>query len=338
MSISSSGSRIAVTGGAGFIGSHVTELLVERGQTAVVIDDLSSGSVQNLVDVIDHPSVSIHQQDICIRDGLEGLLQGCDAVIHLAGLADIVPSIEQPSRYYDVNVTGTLNLLEAARSAGCKKIIYAASSTCYGIPEIYPTPETAKLSPQYPYALTKLLGEQLVLHWSQVYGIEATSLRLFNVYGPRVRTTGTYGAVMGVFLSQKANSQPLTIVGTGQQTRDFTHVKDVAKAFLRATEVTCDNKILNVGSGSSQSINFLASLIGGPVVFIPKRPGEPDTTFADTALIKETLGWEASTSLENGVAELLNDVADWESAPLWTEESISKATRNWFKLLGARDA
>ena len=164
MSISSSGSRIAVTGGAGFIGSHVTELLVERGQNAVVIDDLSSGSVQNLVDVIDHPSVSIHQQDICIRDGLEGLLQGCDAVIHLAGLADIVPSIEQPSRYYDVNVTGTLNLLEAARSAGCKKIIYAASSTCYGIPEIYPTPETAKLSPQYPYALTKLLGAVSYTH------------------------------------------------------------------------------------------------------------------------------------------------------------------------------
>jgi len=338
MSILSSGSRIAVTGGAGFIGSHVTELLIERGHDTVVIDDLSSGSFQNLMDVIDHPSVSIHQQDICIRDGLEQLLEGCDAIIHLAGLADIVPSIEQPSRYYDVNVTGTLNLLEAARSAGCKKIIYAASSTCYGIPKIYPTPETAKLSPQYPYALTKLLGEQLVLHWSQVYGIEATSLRLFNVYGPRVRTTGTYGAVMGVFLSQRANGQPLTIVGTGEQKRDFTHVKDVANAFVRATELTCDNNILNVGSGSSQSINFLASLIGGPVVFIPKRPGEPDITFADTALIKKALGWEASVSLEKGVAELLTDVADWESAPLWTEDSISKATRNWFKLLGARDA
>ena len=338
MSISSSGSRIAVTGGAGFIGSHVTELLIERGHDAVVIDDLSSGSVQNLEGVIHHTSVSVHQVDICKREGLEEFLEGCDAVIHLAGLADIVPSIEQPSRYYDVNVTGTLNLLEAARATGCKKVIYAASSTCYGIPKIYPTPETAKLSPQYPYALTKLLGEQLVLHWSQVYGIDAISLRLFNVYGPRVRTAGTYGAVMGVFLSQRANSQPLTIVGTGQQTRDFTHVKDVAKAFVRATEVTCDNKILNVGSGSSQSINFLANLIGGPVVFIPRRPGEPDITFADTALIKKTLGWEASISLENGVAELLNDVADWESAPLWTEDSISKATRNWFKLLGARDA
>lgn len=326
--------RALVTGGAGFIGSHLTELLLASGHEVLVVDNLNSGRLQNLSNVQDHPGFSFHEVDICDKQALAPLFEGVEWVFHLAGLADIVPSIENPAAYYRVNVEGTFNVVECARSVSVKRLIYAASSSCYGIPSTYPTPETAKISPQYPYALTKYLGEELVMHWEKVYQIPAVSLRLFNVFGPRSRTTGTYGAVFGVFLSQKLHGKPLTVVGDGSQTRDFTYVEDVARAFLSAANSGVSGEIFNVGSSSHYSVNQLVELLEGEVVSIPKRPGEPDCTFADVQKIQDLLNWRAEVPFEEGVKRLLACINDFKSAPLWEPESIKKATQSWFTHLG----
>ncbi len=226
---------------------------------------------------------------------------------------------------------------EAARHNGVSRLLYAASSSCYGIPDIFPTPESAAINPRYPYALTKYLGEQILLHWGQLYGVPVTSLRLFNVYGPRARTSGTYGAVFGVFLAQKLAGKPLTIVGDGTQARDFTYVSDVVRAFLAAAERGRGGAIYNVGSGATVSVNRLVELIGtDQVVHIPKRPGEPDCTFADTARITAELGWRAQVTIEAGVAQLLANLDYWRDAPVWTPDRIAEATQDWFKYITDR--
>ena len=264
---------------------------------------------------------------------MESLCAGANWVFHLAALADIVPSIENPVAYHGANVDGTVSVLEAARKAKVQRLVYAASSSCYGLATEFPTPETARIAPAYPYALTKWIGERYVMHWQQVYGVPAVSLRLFNVYGPRARTSGTYGAVFGVFLAQKLSGQPFTVVGDGTQTRDFTYVTDVASAFLAAAESGLEGEILNVGSGGTYSVNRLVELLGGPVTYLPKRPGEPDCTFADTTKIIGRLGWRPRTSLEAGVAEMVKHIDEWRDAPVWTPASIADATRDWFTYL-----
>ena len=211
--------------------------------------------------------------------------------------------------------------------------MYSASSSCYGIPEITPTPEISDISPQYPYALTKYLGEQIVMHWSHVYKVPAISLRFFNVYGPRSRTSGTYGAVFGVFLAQKLAKQPFTVVGDGKQTRDFVYVEDVAEAFLKASKTKFKNEILNIGSDNTHSINYLTDLIVGDKIYIAKRPGEPDCTFADIKKAKKILNWKPKTSLKEGVTNMLSDLSYWKDAPLWNKRKIDKATKSWFKYL-----
>lgn len=266
--------------------------------------------------------------------GIRHVFDGVDYVFHMAALADIVPSIQQPWEYYSSNVLGTYNVVECARESGVKKLVYAASSSCYGIPDEYPTKETAEIRPQYPYALTKRLGEETVLHWGQVYGLPVITLRLFNVYGTRSRTSGTYGAVFGVFLAQKLAGKPFTVVGTGEQTRDFTYVTDVADAFYTASQSDIVNETFNVGSGGTYSVNRLCSLFDGDVVYIPKRPGEPDCTFADTSKIENTLGWKAKVTFEDGVQEILKNIDYWKEAPVWTPDTISTATEDWFKYLG----
>jgi UDP-glucose 4-epimerase len=212
--------------------------------------------------------------------------------------------------------------------------LYAASSSCYGIPNTYPTAETAEIHPQYPYALTKRLGEELVLHWAKVYGLPSAALRLFNVYGTRSRTSGTYGAVFGVFLAQKLAGKPYTVVGDGTQTRDFTYVSDVADAFIAAAKSDVVGETMNVGSDNTYSVNRVVKLLGGEVTYIPKRPGEPDCTFADTTKIKEMLGWSAKISLEDGIAILLENIDYWRDATIWTPNSIEVATKSWFQYLG----
>lgn len=319
--------KCVVTGGAGFIGSHLTDLLIANGHEVLVVDNLQCGNLRNL----EHQRGKIDFLQLDINNLTKEHITGADWVFHLAGLADIVPSIENPTAYHHANVSGTLAVLEASRDA--KKFIYAASSSCYGIPDNYPTPESAEIRPMYPYALTKYLGEQYVMHWGKTYGLPVVSLRFFNVFGPRSRTSGTYGAVFGVFLAQKIHGKPFTVVGDGTQTRDFTYVSDVAKACIKAAESNLQNEIFNVGSGASVSVNRLVELLGGDKVYIPKRPGEPDITFADIFKIKSLLGWNPVVSFEDGVRQLLNSIDYWKDAPLWDPKSIAEATRSWDKYL-----
>ncbi len=325
--------KALVTGGAGFIGSHLAELLLNEGHTVSVLDNISTGRLDNIGSLRERPGFSFHQVDVAEAEAIRPFFQGADWVFHLAALADIVPSIQRPLEYHRANVDGTVAVVEAARLAGVKRFVYAASSSCYGIPDVLPTPETAEIRPQYPYALTKALGERIVLHWGQVYRLPVVSLRLFNVYGPRSRTSGTYGAVFGVFLAQKLNRKPFTVVGDGRQTRDFTFVTDVAKAFVAAAASSVQQEIFNIGSGSTYSVNRLVELLGGPVVHLPKRPGEPDCTFADITKSRTQLHWKPDVSFEDGVARMLTVIEDWRSAPVWTPESIADATRGWFQYL-----
>ena len=325
--------RALVTGGCGFIGSHLAEKLLIAGHEVRVLDNLSRGSIQNISGFVDHPKLTIVEADITKRDDLEGIFENIDWVFHLAGIADIIPSIEEPDIYFSTNALGTLNVLQSSHKALVKRFIYAASSSCYGIPEGYPTSETAVIQPRYPYALTKHIGEELVIHWGQVYKIPTISLRLFNVYGPRSRTNGSYGAVFGVFLAQKANGRPFTVVGDGNQSRDFTYVTDVVDAFIMAAESNLHSGVFNVGSGHSHSINYLVSLLGGEAVHIAKRPGEPDMTFADITKIANAIGWAPKVSFEAGVANLVTTIDSWRDAPIWDPQSIGIATASWFKHL-----
>ncbi|MCB1049571.1 MAG: SDR family oxidoreductase [Acidobacteria bacterium] len=324
-----------ITGAAGFIGSHLVDRCLAEDMDVIGIDNLLTGRAANLAH-IQSARFQWIEADINEPAAFQKEIKRCDFVIHLAGQADIVPSIEDPTAYFHNNVRGTLCLLEACRSANIKKFVYAASSSCYGIPDTYPTPETAAIQPQYPYALTKRMGEELVLHWHQVYDLPVLSLRLFNVYGPRARTSGTYGAVFGVFLAQKCNNQPYTVVGDGQQSRDFTFVTDVAEAFLQAALSPKTGLVLNVGSGDHYSINRLVSLLGGPVTYIPKRPGEPEITFADTRAISRELGWKPQVPFEDGVAIMLGHLTDWEQAPVWNPQKIAESTASWFRYLGEK--
>ena len=327
--------KALITGGAGFIGSHLSDKLIESGHEVVVIDNLANGRMANIKHLLDNKNFKFYEFDIINLEDIKPAFKGVDWVFHLAGIGDIVPSIENPKDYYDCNVTGTFNVLESSREVGVKKIVYAASSTCYGIPDTYPTEETSDIRPQFPYALTKNMGEDLVMHWSQTYDIPAISLRLFNVYGPRSRTSGAYGAVFGVFLAQKLAEKPFTIVGDGEQTRDFTFVSDIAAAFIAAAEANVSGEIINIGSDNTYSVNRLVELLHGTdVVHIPKRPGEPDCTWADISKARRLLNWKPKVSLEEGVSVVLDNIDFWREAPLWTPESIADATKNWFKYLG----
>ena len=281
--------RIFVTGAAGFIGSHLVDLLLSHNHKVIGYDNLRVGRIENLNNSNNNSFFEFVEGDVSDKLKVETAIRGCDVVFHLAAMADIVPSINNPLEYYNSNVTGTFNVLEASRIENIKRFVYAASSSCYGLPDIFPTPENADLSPMYPYALTKRLGEELVMHWIKLYKIPGLSLRLFNVYGPRARTSGTYGAVFGVFLAQKLANLPFTVVGDGTQTRDFTFVKDVVDAFYTAMISKVTNEIYNVGSGDTYSINYLVELLGGERIKIPKRPGEPEITFADIKKIKQQL-------------------------------------------------
>jgi len=325
--------RALVTGGAGFIGSHLVERLLNDGHQVTVLDNLAGGHLTNLAHVSSNPGLKIEQLDLSGDCKLTEVFAGVNWVFHLAGLADIVPSITDPMKYHRANVDGTVATLEAARKAQVSQFIYAASSSCYGVADEIPTPETAPIRPMYPYALTKNIGEQCVLHWQKIYGMPCVSLRLFNVFGPRARTSGAYGAVFGVFLAQKLAGKPFTIVGDGTQTRDFTFVTDIVEAFVCAAASELQGEVFNVGSGNTYSINYLTQLLGGPTVNLPKRPGEPESTFADIGKIQSMLGWQPRVSFEEGVAIMLDNIDYWSEAPVWGKESISEVTQEWFRYL-----
>lgn len=321
-----------VTGGCGFIGSHMTDVLVSEGFAVNIIDNLVGGRVANIEHHSDNPDVRFFEMDI--RDLTTGheAFDGARYVFHFAGIGDIVPSIEQPAEYMSVNVQGTVSVLECARAAAVEKLVYAASSSCYGLAQV-PTREDHPIDTKYPYALSKYQGEQAVFHWHQVYGLPVNSIRIFNAYGTRSRTSGAYGAVFGVFLKQKLAGAPLTIVGDGTQSRDFLFVTDVARAFYAAATTGKQGEIFNLGAGKPQTVNYLASILGGETVHIPKRPGEPDCTWADIGKITHQLDWQPRVSFEEGVQCILDNIDYWRDAPLWNTDNIAEATKTWFQFM-----
>jgi len=321
-----------VTGGGGFIGSHMVDLLVDRGFRVHAIDNLVGGRAANLTQHSRNPEVVLDERDIRSLVPGDRLFAGARYVFHFAGIGDVVPSIERPTEYMSVNVHGTVQVLEAARRVGVEKLVYAASSSCYGLASV-PTREDHPMDPRYPYALSKYLGEQAILHWHNVYRLPACSMRIFNAYGPRSRTSGAYGAVFGVFLRQKLARKPFTVVGDGKQKRDFLYVTDVARAFLRAAEAGKPGEVWNVGAGNPQSVNRLVELLGGEVIHVPKRPGEPECTWADVGKITRELNWAPNVSFEEGVGRVLAEIDYWQDAPLWDPASIAQATKVWFDML-----
>jgi len=326
--------RCLVTGGAGFIGSHLVDRLVTDGHEVVVVDNLATGRRENLAQHEATGQVRLVMADVADHGAIRHCFENVDWVFHLAALADIVPSIREPLAYHRANVDGTISVLEATRAAGAKRFVYAASSSCYGLAETHPTPETAPASPQYPYALTKWMGEQLTLFWQRLYQVPAVSMRFFNVYGPRARTSGTYGAVFGVFLAQKLAGRPFTVVGDGSQSRDFTFVTDVVDAVVRAAQSDAVGEVFNVGTGEPQTIRRLVELLAGDVTHVPARPGEPLVTCADASKLRGRLGWAPRVSFESGVATMLDHIEAWRTAPVWTAASVEDATRDWFRYLG----
>lgn len=327
------GRQIAVvTGGAGFIGSHMVDLLIEEGFEVRAVDNLVGGREDNLEHLRSNRALTFERRDVRSYAPDDKLFKGVTYVFHFAGIGDIVPSIERPLEYMSANVLGTAHMLECARHAGVRKFVYAASSSCYGLANV-PTREDHPIAPQYPYALSKYQGEQACFHWHRVYGLPVNSIRIFNAYGTRSRTSGAYGAVFGVFLKQKLAGKPFTVVGDGTQSRDFLYVTDVARSFYLAATTERVGEVYNLGAGNPQTVNRLVELLGGPVVHIPKRPGEPDCTWADIAKIKTELGWKQAVSFEEGVQRILDNIEYWRNAPLWEPESIAKATKTWFDYL-----
>jgi UDP-glucose 4-epimerase len=321
-----------VTGGAGFIGSHMVDLLLNEGYQVRVLDNFTGGHERNLEQHSQNSGLQIENVDISQISPKNKLFDGVKYVFHFAGIGDIVPSIEKPIDYMNTNIQGTVRVLESSRSAGVEKFVYAASSSCYGLADT-PTSENHPISPQYPYALSKYQGEQVVFHWHHVYGLPVNSMRIFNVYGTRVRTTGVYGAVFGVFFKQKLEQSPFTVVGDGTQSRDFLYVTDVTKAFLLSANTSITGQVYNLGAGDPQSINQLVELIGGEVVYLPKRPGEPDCTWADITKIRSELNWQPEVKFPDGVSKMMNEIENWRDAPLWDSSSIEKATKTWFQYM-----
>lgn len=310
----------------------MVDVLLDEGFRVNVIDNLVGGRLENLAHRKGDPRLAVEVRDIRDLAADDPLFAGAEFVFHFAGIGDIVPSIDKPVDYLSTNVMGTVKVLEAARHARVKKLVYAASSSCYGLAAV-PTREDAPIRPEYPYALSKYMGEEAVLHWGRVYRLPVNSIRIFNAYGTRSKTSGAYGAVFGVFLAQKLAGQPLTVVGDGTQRRDFLFVTDVARAFYAAATTDRVNEIYNLGAGNPQPVNKLVELLGGPIVHLPKRPGEPDCTWADITKITTELGWKQQVSFEDGVAQMLAVIDYWREAPVWNPESIKEATKNWFAFL-----
>ena len=296
--------KSVITGGAGFIGSNLTDHLVKIGHKVIVLDNFISGKKSNL----SHhkkKDLKIIKIDISKFNNLDKYFKGADYVFHLAALAQIIPSIKNPKKYFKNNVIGTIKVVEAAKRVKIKKFIYAASSSCYGNPKKFPTSESDKIELRNPYAVTKFIGEEIIMKYASMFKMPNISFRFFNVYGPRLDISGQYSAVMGNFLNQKKNNKLLTIVGDGKQTRDFIHVDDLANAFIKIIKSKCANKIYNLGSGKRTSINTIANMFNGKKKFIPIRPGEPKSSLANISKLKKDINWKPIVSLEEGIERLL---------------------------------
>jgi UDP-glucose 4-epimerase len=326
--------KILITGGLGFIGCHLVKYYLKRSFLVTVIDNLSTGQKSNLT-AAEYKKIKIVFKDVSDQS-IYRFVKNQDFIIHAAGLADLIPSIEDPESYFKSNIEGTFNLMSAVRKYNkkLKKFIYLASSTCYGIPKKYPTSEVSDIITKHPYANSKYIGEEIVRHYSNVFNINSNSLRLFNVYGTQSRTNSHYGAMFGVFLAQKIHNKPLTIVGNGRQGRDFLYVFDLVNAIDKILKKQ-NTKFFeyNIGYGKTVKVISIAKMISDNIIFIPKRPGEPYITHACTKRFQKEFKWKPKINITNGVNKLLENIDYWKKAPVWTKSSIKKETKSWFKYL-----
>lgn len=314
--------RVLVTGGAGFIGSHVVERLVEEGFKVTVLDDLSTGSLENLEQVSDE--VEFVRGDVRDPEAVARALRGVELVVHEAAIVSVEESIRDPLRVNSVNVDGTLNLLEACHRAGVKRLVYASSASVYGDDPTLPKREDMEPRPKSPYAASKHAGELLCLAYTELGRLEAVVLRYFNVYGPRQRG-GPYGGAMSSFISRALRGEPPVIYGDGGQTRDFVYVGDVAEATVRALlSERAVGQVVNVATGRPVSLNELARMVVEAVgvdlepIHAEPRPGDVRHSYADISRARSLLGWEPRVSLEEGVRETV----EWFRARVETRHAF----------------
>jgi nucleoside-diphosphate-sugar epimerase len=293
--------KVIVTGGAGFIGSHLVDALIERGFDVIIIDNLSTGKKENI-----NPKAIFYQEDIRELEKIKPIFSGVDYVFHLAARPRVPFSVEFPHEAHTNNALGTLHVLIAARDAGVKKVIFSSSSSVYGYQDNLPFHEEMVPLPRSPYAFQKFIGEQYCRLFYELYNLSSVCLRYFNVYGPRISFDGSYILVIGKFLQQMLKNEPLSIEGDGEQTRDFTHVRDVIMANILAAESDKVGKgeVINIGAGNNHSIRRIAELIGGEITNLPPRLGDMRHTLADISRAKELLGWNPTVDIEEGIREL----------------------------------
>jgi len=296
------GSRLVlVTGGAGFIGSNLVDALIDRGLRVRIVDNITTGSRRQV-----NPRAELFEADITDIEAIRAAFAGVDCVFHVAALPRVPLSIEKPVETHMVNVIGTLNVLLAARDAGVRRVVYSGSSSAYGDQPRLPLREDMTPNPLNPYALQKLTGEQYTRLFHRLFSMQTLTLRYFNVFGPRMAHEGAYVTVISVFLRARREGKPLTIHGDGEQTRDFTHVRDVVRANVMAMDsAIADGRAINIGHGRNISINRVAQLIGGPTVNLPARPGDARDTLADNSEARRVLGWRPEVNFEDGLAELI---------------------------------
>jgi UDP-glucose 4-epimerase len=293
-------SKCIVTGGAGFIGSHLVDKLIELGNEVIVIDNLSLGKKEFV-----NEKAEFYKVDIRNFDDIKDLFQDAEAVFHLAAEPRLPISIEKPIETHKINVTGTLNVLEASRLAGVKKVVFSSSCAVYDDCSVMPITEDADKKPKSPYGLHKLMGEQYMRLYSELFNIATVCLRYFNVYGPRKLAEGGYPMVIPIFLKQLKEGKKMTVVGTGENTRDYVHVKDVVTANIKAWQSgVTGGEAINLGFGKQTSVNEIAELMGGEKEHIEPRLGEMCCAQANIEKAKKLLDWEPTISLEEGVAEL----------------------------------
>lgn len=292
--------KAVVVGGAGFIGSHVTDALIEEGYEVAVIDDLSAGKKEHV-----NEKAALHVLDMRDQAAIEPIFKDVDVVFHLAAKPRVQYSIEHPDETNNINIGGTVSVLMSAQKNNVRRVVYSASSSAYGNQETLPLTEDMKPDPLSPYGLQKYVGELYMKLFSGVYGLETVSLRYFNVYGPRLDPEGQYALVIGKFLKQSKAGEPMTVYGDGENTRDYTHVKDIVNGNIRAamSDNVGKGEVLNLGAGRQVTVNELTQLIGGSVTHLEPRL-EPKYTLADTTRAKTLLGWEPTISIEEGIAEL----------------------------------
>jgi len=301
-----SGRRALVTGGAGFIGSHLTDALLARGWSVRVLDDFSSGRRENLAPAAGR--IELVEGDFSDPEVAARAVAGAEVVFHQGAVPSVPRSVAEPVRTNRVNVDGTLLVLEAARQAGVRRVVYAASSSAYGDTEVLPKVETMPASPRSPYALQKYAGEVYCQLYHELYGLETVALRYFNIFGPRQDPKSVYAAVVPLFITACLRGEGPTIHGDGEQSRDFTFVEDAVRANLAAADAPrAPGQVVNVAGGKRVTLNQLLATIQGIVgsrvaaTHGPARVGDVRHSLADLGRARELLGWEPAVSLEQGL-------------------------------------